>query len=450
VTSPLLGALARALDAPTAPAPGAHVLVGTSGGTDSTALLAGLARLGADRGLVLTAGHVEHGLRGSEGRNEGRAVAALATRLGVGFETRPAAVAPGPGLEARARTARRAVLEAIADDVGATHIALAHTEDDQVETVLLRLLRGAGRRGLGGMRPLAGRIWRPLLAVSRGDVRRFLAEEGITAAVDRTNADLHHARNRLRRLVVPLLVREFNPRLGPAVAALAVRLRDEDDLLDELAAARAARHRRGAGLVVTVATEPPAVARRIVHGWLHEHAPRAASAAVVEDVLALATAPGDGRISLPGPGRVVRETDLLVHRSGRRSVAKTFRAEVREASTIAGPEDAWRLIVSEARPRATADPSGLGPSRAGVDADAIVQPLVVRSPAAGDRVSIPGVGTRKLQDVLVDAKVPRERRPLVPILADATGQIIWVAGIVRGAPARIGPATARVIDLTLA
>src|SRR5204862_115322 len=90
---------------------------------------------------------------------------------------------------------------------------------------------GAGRRGLGAMRPVRGRVWRPLLAATRADVRRFLAERGLGFAVDRTNADLRHARNRVRRLLVPLLRAEFNPRLGPALAALAERLRDEADFL---------------------------------------------------------------------------------------------------------------------------------------------------------------------------------------------------------------------------
>src|SRR5262249_40197480 len=162
--------------------------------------------------------------------------------------------------------------------------------------------------------------------------------------------------------------------------------------------------------------------------WLRERAPRAASAAAVEDVLALTAGRERGGLSLAGPGRIVREGDLLVHRAGRGPRQTAFRAELSEGSTIAGPADAWRPTASAPRPRADGDPSGLGPTRAGVDADAIVRPLVVRSPAPGDRVRIPGVGTRKLQDVLVDAKVPRERRVFVPVVADASGQIIWVAG----------------------
>src|SRR5213078_1972201 len=88
-----------------------------------------------------------------------------------------------------------------------------HTQDDQAETVMLRLLRGAGRRGLGGIRPVRGALFRPLLGVTRADVRRFLAERGLPFGVDRTNADLALARNRVRRLVLPFLAAEFNPRL---------------------------------------------------------------------------------------------------------------------------------------------------------------------------------------------------------------------------------------------
>src|SRR4029077_4500703 len=112
-----------------------------------------------------------------------------------------------------------------------TRIVTGHTRDDQVETLLLRLLRGTGRRGLGGMRAVRGRLFRPLLAATRADVRRFLAERELSYAVDRSNADLRHARNPLRRLLVPFLTSEFNPHLGAALADLARRLGDEDDLL---------------------------------------------------------------------------------------------------------------------------------------------------------------------------------------------------------------------------
>jgi tRNA(Ile)-lysidine synthase len=114
--------------------------------------------------------------------------------------------------------------------------------------------------------------------------------------------------------------------------------------------------------------------------------------------------------------------------------------------TICGPDGAWRLAVSPARARTSTDPAVRSSNEACFDADAVELPIVVRSVARGDRIVVSGVGTRKLQDVLVDAKVPRERRWMTPIVTDARGRVLWVAGIVRGAEALVTPATIRVLD----
>src|SRR5579875_1115245 len=160
-TPVLVRRLAAALDGPDGPGGGAQLLVAVSGGPDSTALLAALAELAPERGLRLAAAHVDHGLRGPESAADRERAARLAHALGVPFCWRQAAVAPGPGVEARARRARYAALEALARETGAARIVTGHTRDDQVETVLLRLLRGAGRSGLAGMRACRGLLWRP-------------------------------------------------------------------------------------------------------------------------------------------------------------------------------------------------------------------------------------------------------------------------------------------------
>jgi tRNA(Ile)-lysidine synthase len=449
VPSPLMRTLRDALDAPDAPRFGEHVLVAVSGGPDSTALAAGLATLGPARGLVVTAGHVDHGLRGAESSADAAAVEVLARRLGIGCRVAVATVAPGPNLEARARDVRHRALRRIARDAGASYIALAHTLDDQVETMLLRLLRGAGRRGLGGMAPRRGRLWRPLLGATRADVRRHLAVERLPFRLDRTNADLTHARNRLRRLVLPLLAREFNPRLGASMAALAARLRDEDSYLDECARARLDVHLRADHLATAVVREPLALARRIVRAWLRGLGDHAPSATEVERVLALAAGRVGGNVAVRGPARIVREGALLVRRAGRESDGPALHCEIAPGGVLDDPEHAWRLAISTPRARGPNELAGLSARRARFDADALPLPLVVRSVRAGDRIDVPGVGTRKLQDVLVDAKVPREHRRTVPIVVDATGRVLWVAGIVRGAAALLTDTTTQVVEMDL-
>jgi tRNA(Ile)-lysidine synthase len=444
VRSALLRVLDDAIAAPGGPTAGTRVLVAASGGPDSTALLGALAEIGPARGLDLVAAHVDHGLRGTESAADRAAVEALACRLGVPCLARAAPVALGGDLEARARTVRLRALVDMAAEADAATVALAHTQDDQVETVLFRLLRGSGRRGLGGIRPRRGRLWRPLLGATRADVRRYLADAALPFRVDRSNADLGHARNRLRRLVVPLLAREFNPRLGATIAALAGRLQDEDALLDELAVVRLRLHRQGTRLAIAVATEPPALARRAVLGWLTEHA--AATASHVERVLGLARAPTRAHVAVPGPARIVVEQGFLVRRPGRDPERREFRDEITPGVAVRGPDGAWCLVISPARARSPNDPSVTSSNQACFDADALDQPLVVRSVARGDRIAVAGVGRRKLQDVLVDAKVPRERRWTTPIVADARGRVLWVAGVLRGAVALVTDATVRVLD----
>jgi tRNA(Ile)-lysidine synthase len=446
--SPLVRKVAAALDAAGAAGRGAHLLVAVSGGPDSTALLGALVELAAERGFVLTVGHVDHGLRGAESAAERAGVEALGARLGVRVVTRTVQLVPGAGLEARARQARYHALGEMADAAGATRIVTGHTEDDQVETLLLRLLRGAGRRGLGGMRPRRGRLLRPLLRASRTDVRRFLAERGLPCALDRTNADLRHARNRVRRLLLPFLAAEFNPRLRPALARLADRLRDEDDLLAVLAGERAAVHLDGDALRIDVRREPAALARRIVRTWLERTGRGAVSALHVERVCRLAAGEEGGAVAIPGPARVVREGGRLVRRAGREALPVPFRLPIGPGQEVAHPAGSWRLVLAAARRRHPGEDRPPDAGRALFDADALPAGLVVRPPARGDRIRLLAGGTRKLQDVLVDAKVPREQRPAVPVLA-AGEEILWVAGLARGRAAPLTATTARVVEAVL-
>jgi len=444
----LVRKLAAALAGPGAPRAGEHLLVAVSGGPDSTALLVALAELGSTLRLAVTAAHVDHGLRGAEGAAEAARVGVLAGRLGVPFVSRAVALAPGPGLEARARRARYGALAAMAAEARATRIVTAHTQDDQVETLLQRLLRGTGRRGLGGMRPVRGALFRPLLAVTRADVRRFLAERNLPFAIDRTNADLRHTRNRIRRLVVPFLRAEFNPRLDGALAALAGRLRDEDDFLDAVAAARAATFARGAALGTAIVDEPRALARRIVRAWLEREARCSVTALHVERVLQLAAGDRPGAVAVPGPARVVREGDVLVRRPGRQATPATLLRAIAPGETIVHPAGAWRISLSRPRARQTNEERPANRRHALFDAEVLAGALAVRSPRAGDRVHLLHGGTRKLQDILVDAKVPREQRPAVPVLV-ADADILWVAGLARGRSAPISPATRHIIEAVL-
>jgi tRNA(Ile)-lysidine synthase len=148
---------------------------------------------------------------------------------------------------------------------------------------------------------------------------------------------------------------------------------------------------------------------------------------------------------VPGPARVRRERDVLVRRAGRAATPAPFTVPIAPGGTVEHPAGVWRLVLSVPRPRRAGEDRPSDADHALFDADRLAAALVVRSPATGDRIRLLAGGTRKLQDVLVDAKIPREARSETPVLV-AGGDILWVAGLARGRGAALGPATARIVE----
>lgn len=291
----------------------APVVVACSGGADSLGLLV----LAAEAGLAPIAVHVDHGLR-PESSDDARVVATAADVLGVQWQSVSIAVGAGANLEARARDARyRALFDArVAHN--ATAILVAHTADDQAETVLLNLLRGSGSSGLAGMARTRDVIVRPLLRMRRADVRAIVESRGLSVVDDPTNADRRWRRAWIRHDVLPLLERGAERDLVPVLARQAEVFRAESDLLDGLgdelltdAGAGAADGDRAAAgdgslRVQPFRDAPIAIARRAVRRWLGSPPP---SSDEVERVLAVARGECVGT-ELAGGRRV--------HRSGGR------------------------------------------------------------------------------------------------------------------------------------
>ncbi|HVT41817.1 MAG TPA: hypoxanthine phosphoribosyltransferase [Acidimicrobiales bacterium] len=283
----------------TFPPPGTPLPCAVSGGPDSLALLI----LAAAAGCVVTAIHVDHGLR-PDSAAEAEVVADAARRVGARFERRRVDVAPGPNLEARARAARFAVLP--------PDVATGHTMDDQAETVLVNLLRGAGADGLAGMR---GGDRHPLLGLRRSETRALCARAGLTPVEDPSNDDPAFVRNRVRHELLPLCADVAGRDPVPLLARQAGVLRDEVALLDELAADAVPDATDARAL----ARADRAVARRAVRAWLRAetggaHPP---SLAEVERVLAVAAGGAVGT-ELSG-GLRVRRTDGRLRVEGRGS-----------------------------------------------------------------------------------------------------------------------------------
>jgi tRNA(Ile)-lysidine synthase len=263
------------------------VTCAVSGGADSLALMV----LAVAAGCDVTAVHVDHGLR-RDSDAEAEVVRAAAERFGARFRAEAVSIAPGPNLEARARAARRAALPPDA--------LTGHTADDQAETVLLNLLRGSGLDGLSGMR----RDRHPLLALRRAETHALCAHLGLEPVTDPSNLDPVHRRNRVRHELLPLL----DDLAGRDVAGLLARqselLRDEGDLLDQLAAHIDPTDAKA------VAAAPVPLARRAIRRWLTADGAYPPDAASVERVLQVA----DGRAiacEITGGRRVARRAQRL-------------------------------------------------------------------------------------------------------------------------------------------
>jgi tRNA(Ile)-lysidine synthase len=391
----------------------ATVVVGCSGGADSLALLA----LACNHGLDVHAVYVDHGLRAGTG-HDARVVEQAATRFGARSRVEPVRLRPGPNVEARARAARYVALERVRAEVGADAILVAHTRDDQAETVLLQMLRGAASTGLAGMAAQRGYLRRPLLTYRRRDTHELCARLRLTPVHDPMNDELHHRRVWLRREILPRLEGGTSRDLIEVLARQAALMRDDDELLESLAAAHQPDDAR---LLSTLA---PALARRVVRRWLAN--PTLPASGTVERVLAVAR--GDARAAeLPGGDRIERAAGRLVRVRGSNAAPAPalVTLDLPGRARFADVEiEAW---IEHGPPAAWPD----GRDRAVCDADLVPSSVVVRPAATGERFRPLGRrGSKLLYDALAEAGVAASLRPAAPVVAAAVPSdgAVWVVG----------------------
>jgi tRNA(Ile)-lysidine synthase len=429
---------------------GERVLVGVSGGADSVALLAELVALAPSLSLDLHVLHVDHQLRPESGR-DGAFVEDLGRRLRVPVIVECVRVAPGGSVEEAARVARHAALEAAAERLGATRVALGHTADDQAETVLMRLLEGAGVRGLAAIPPVRGRIIRPLIHARRRDVEAALRAAGEAWIEDPSNRDPKFLRNRVRHELLPLLASGYDGDVVPALVRTAALAREATEALDQLAARELER--------LVVAEADGALTLSVA-------ALRALPSFVAPEVLRQAAARLGGTAPLrawahrglarlaaaPPPRRPFRLGGVIVVVSGDRVRLGRALPEALPPRQLSIPgrvelPEAGRLLEATIVDAAAYRIPGV-PGMAAFDADLLPATLVVRARRRGDRFIALGHGERRLKTFLIGAKVPRWERVRVPIV-EAAGEILWIAGLRRGAAAPITPRTRRVLQLAL-
>ncbi|MEO2002507.1 MAG: tRNA lysidine(34) synthetase TilS [Candidatus Poribacteria bacterium] len=417
---------------------GSTVLVAVSGGADSMALLDALVGLRDALPIKLAVGHLNHRLRGEDSDSDEEFVTRQAEERGLRIEVArldvgALAAERRVSVETAGREARQEFLTSAAERIGAARIALGHQRDDVAETVLMRLLRGTGSRGLAAMAPIRDELWiRPLLSCTREEVTAYLDAQGVPHVEDRSNSSRDHLRNRVRRDLLPLLEREYNPRAKRALAAMSTVLRDEDALLHDMTtkAARRVIGTRGADAAELTGL-PLAVCRRVIRRWLEETVmPRPLTFEETERVREYVAR------ETPTPLWVTRQV-RLDQRDGRVEARVAASGPDLRASTVP--------VALDAPGRADLPSAGVsvrakfhrqrgftrGPlveRTAAYDADVLPGPLTLRGWRPGDRFQPFGMtGTKTVADYLSDARVPSDERGRVAVLCSGD-EVIWVVG----------------------
>lgn len=368
--------------------PGDSIVCAVSGGADSIALLWALYLLKEEWQLSLSAVHFNHHLRGEASDEDEQFVRDFCNGYGIPLYVGSEYVVPNEkGLEAAAREARYRYFATLPGK-----IATAHTADDNAETVLMHLLRGTGLKGLGGIAPKRNNLIRPLLSVTRGEVEIFLEEYALPHREDNSNHTDLFLRNRLRHHVVPLL-KEENPRFSENLSAMALRLRQDEDALAEIANQKPIS-------ITALRQESSAIRVRILERFLKESGvpePEASHIRLAEALVFSDNPSAQG--NFPGGITICRNYDTL---------------EV----LAAAQQGSLQIVCSPAEELIntaeifTVEPQGN---------------VYIRSRQSGDSIRLSG-GTKSLKKLFIDRKIPQSQRNQIPVICDDAG-IIGVYGI---------------------
>ncbi|MCX7824863.1 MAG: tRNA lysidine(34) synthetase TilS [Verrucomicrobiae bacterium] len=450
-------------------APGERLLIGVSGGPDSVALLDALAALQPEFGWELHVAHFNHRLRGAESDADEAFVRQLAAGYDLACVTGCDDVAGRAArerlsIEDAARRSRQAFFQETARSLGLGTLALAHTADDQVETLLQRLLRGAGTRGLAAIRPSnrMGRlnVVRPMLDVWKHEVLGYIQQRGLKFRQDASNWDPQFQRNRIRHELIPLLERDYNPKLKLLLHQTAEMLAAEDEWIEDAAsrASERCRPRPKVLLADSLSREHVAVQRRAIYRWLLDNnLGEAVDFRTIEALRAMAARATVSELVLTEQWRAVSDGEKIELQSSIEGGQRTATAEVNShALNVPGVTEIAELGIAVEVEIVPGDRipniAARGASRAGfraphsldewMDADALGGCLRLRLWRPGDRFQPIGMARpKKLQDIFVDEKIPVAQRRRTPLLEAADGTICWVLGYRIGEKFKITPAT---------
>lgn len=463
---PLLHRIVKTVRARELFEPGHHLLVAVSGGPDSVALVTLLYRLAPRWRLRLTAVHFNYGLRGKESEEDQAFVKALCASLEVPLRCVPLDVRVRPqrvSLQAQARDLRYSAMARLAEEIGADRIAIGHTADDQAETILLWMLRGAGLAGLAGMPAQRdGMIIRPLYEVRRQAVLAFLDARGQAYRQDSSNAKPLYTRNRIRHELVPVLKR-LAPAAMDALCRMGEVCREDDRYMNVQAMSlySALVQQEGDGSYSMdrhrLQTQPSALQRRLLRELFRRMRPtrRAPSLATVEAVRKLISAKGEGERSCAGGVRIEMTQNIVLVQPAGAIAAKPASMVIEEEAVQVPSIIEWvgtgqRIRVQEGSSEKAHHLSASDGWSMVVDADLLSRPLRIRSWRAGDRFVPSGMKgqSKKLQDYFVDLKVPLSQRRRIPILEAPEG-IVGVIGFRQDERFRVSDTTCRWLVISI-
>lgn len=401
--------------------PGDKVIAAVSGGADSVAMLFALYLLRDELGITLEAAHFNHHLRGAESDRDEAFVTDFCGRYCIPLHLGSGRIVSGKkGLEAAARDARYAFLRSLPGKV-----ATAHTADDNAETVLMRLIRGTGLKGLGAIAPVSGNVIRPMLTVTRDDVEAFLEEYALPHVEDSSNAEDDFLRNRIRHGILPLM-RAENPRIGENLSAMALLLRQDEACLQAMIPEEQMPD------VSRLKAMEPALRRRTLERFLKAQGVREPEQIhILQAEQLLYHWSPSASMQFPGGVTIGRQYDRLVRLECAPELPET-RLSVPGEICIGG-----KRFVSEYATDLEERPDSVLVCPVGA--------LIVRSRRSGDTMRLPG-GTRSLKKMYIDRKIPASQRAAVPVLADDRG-VLAVFGI--GTDIRFRPDSLPAVRVTL-
>ena len=455
--------------------PGGRIGLGVSGGADSVAMLRIFAELRTHLGIALVVLHFHHQLRGAEADEDERFVKALAEKYHMQFESAHADVAGEArahswNLEDAGRRLRYRFFACVAEARGLDRVAVAHTANDQAETVLSHLLRGTGLTGLAGIYPVAGQIIRPMLELERGELREYLSDLGQSWREDATNQDTSRTRARIRHKLIPILLHDFDPAVVTRLSRLAMHAREDEtfwrSLEEERFHALVTRESSVAiSLDVTNLLSPWPSLNSVDRGVAADLAPLPSTRALtrrlvrrifaelrgsreqltsrhVDSVIDLAAKSQSGaRIHLPGicVERIfdrLRFTNVLAAQD-LKGDGKTASRNCDFTYTVSGPAllESSSIVVTEIHRRFNLKVVDWPPAQSdtvvgwgALDFDRVRWPLVLRNWRPGDSYRPRGSRrVRKLKRLLLQSRIPQSARGSWPVLT-SEGKVIWASG----------------------